>query len=166
MRTISHVGIGVRDMESSLRFYRDALGLAVIRDEIHSPPNLPGAWADDAQRRRREVFLRWRGDADRGNAFLSLNQHEPPAGNPPLMLDQLGIHHFSFRVDDVGAVAARLRAHGIPDFPVIEATGDKFGYPPDVPFLTFLVKDPDGNLVQFEGLRDNEAPQAQSRGKA
>ena len=162
MRFISHVGIGVREMESSLRFYRDALGLSVIRDEIHSPPALPGVWSSNERRRRREVFLRWNGDAEMGNAFLSLNQQDRPADNPPLTLDQLGIHHFSFRVDDVEAIAARLRAHGRDDFSVVEATGDKFGYPPQQKFRTLLVKDPDGNLVQFEGLLDDTASNAES----
>ena len=79
MRTISHVGIGVRDMKSSLRFYREALGFSLIRDDIHSPPIVPGAWPSESHRRRREVFLRWNGDHGLCNAFLSLNQHEPPA---------------------------------------------------------------------------------------
>ncbi len=33
MNAISHVAIGVRDMERSLRFYRDLLGLEVMSDQ-------------------------------------------------------------------------------------------------------------------------------------
>lgn len=39
----SHVGITVRDMERSLAFYRDALGLKIIMDEILSSPGLDTA---------------------------------------------------------------------------------------------------------------------------
>ena len=31
---VSHIAIGVRDMERSLAFYRDTLGFEVVRDEI------------------------------------------------------------------------------------------------------------------------------------
>ena len=34
MRGISHIAIGVRDMEKSLPFYRDVLGLRVVEDEV------------------------------------------------------------------------------------------------------------------------------------
>jgi catechol 2,3-dioxygenase-like lactoylglutathione lyase family enzyme len=33
MNAVSHVAIGVRDMERSLRFYRDLLGLEVMSDQ-------------------------------------------------------------------------------------------------------------------------------------
>jgi len=41
MNAISHVAIGVRDMERSLRFYRDLLGLEVMSDQTQPIGNMP-----------------------------------------------------------------------------------------------------------------------------
>ena len=37
---LHHVAIAVTDMERSLAFYRDALGLAVFQDEVISGPDV------------------------------------------------------------------------------------------------------------------------------
>ena len=38
IRAVSHVAIGVRDMDRALRFYRDALGLRVKLDTVEEEP--------------------------------------------------------------------------------------------------------------------------------
>src|SRR5713226_1387204 len=96
MKGYSHVAIGVRDMERSLRIYRDVLGLKVHRDAEEILPEM-GVQAGPVQRdpdnksvynptgpqaekndggyrrtfRRRGVFLRWN-DAD--PSFIVLSQ--------------------------------------------------------------------------------------------
>ena len=42
IRAISHVAIGVRDMDRALRFYRDALGLRVKLDTTEEIPAFEG----------------------------------------------------------------------------------------------------------------------------
>ena len=42
MRGISHVAIGVRNMDKSLPFYRDVLGLRTVRDEVESMGGMRG----------------------------------------------------------------------------------------------------------------------------
>ncbi len=49
MRGISHIAIGVRDMDKALAFYRDALGLRVVADEVERLGGIGGV--TDHQRR-------------------------------------------------------------------------------------------------------------------
>ncbi len=53
---ISHIAVGVSDMERSLDFYRDLLGMHVSLD---TEEELPGFGGGEAQKRR-AVYLRWR----------------------------------------------------------------------------------------------------------
>ena len=46
---VSHIAVGVRDMEVALGFYRDVLGLRVTADNIEEFPQGPGQ--EPAQRR-------------------------------------------------------------------------------------------------------------------
>ena len=59
MRGISHVAIGVSDMERSLRFYRDLLGLTVTLDKEEPVRGSERLFAEPAQNRRRAVYLKW-----------------------------------------------------------------------------------------------------------
>ncbi len=45
MNAVSHVAIGVRDMDRSLRFYRDLLGLEVMSDQTQPIGNMPTLYA-------------------------------------------------------------------------------------------------------------------------
>ena len=84
--------------------------------------------------------------------FVVLDQllDSEPFGTPPRIL-QLGTHHFSFWVDDVAdvferAVAAGFRAVLRPT----EADAAAYGEPAGTGrVLTAIVKDHDGNPVQF-----------------
>ena len=105
---ISHVAVGVSDMERSLVFYRDIVGLRVTLDTIE------GAFVGDpAAYRRRAVYLR----AEDGphSFFIVLDQQldREPFGSPPRIL-QLGTHHFSFWVDNL---RGDLRAAGRRELP-------------------------------------------------
>ena len=51
MNGISHVAIGVRDLERSLRFYRDLLGLEVRSDEMQPIGGMPTPQAASICRR-------------------------------------------------------------------------------------------------------------------
>jgi catechol 2,3-dioxygenase-like lactoylglutathione lyase family enzyme len=55
MRGISHVAIGVREMEKSLTFYGDVLGLRVVKDEVKSMGGMRGV----TDNKRRAVRLVW-----------------------------------------------------------------------------------------------------------
>lgn len=145
-RGISHVAVGVSDMDASLEFYRDLLGLDVSLDTIE------GAFTGDANAyRRRAVYLR--ANSDPGDSFVVLDQllDEPPRGRPPRILD-LGTHHFSFWVDDVRAVFEQAVACGHRAIlRPTEADAEAYGEAPgSARFLTAILKDPDGNPVQLD----------------
>lgn len=143
---ISHVAVGVSDMERSLRFYRDLVGLRVTLDTVE------GAFGGDpAAYRRRAVYLR-AGDGPTA-FFVVLDQQldRDPFGTPPRIL-QLGTHHFSFWVDNLEEIFERMVAE---NFRVIvgptpadaAAYGEAAG---SGRVLTAIVKDPDGNPVQLD----------------
>jgi len=71
MRGISHVAIGVADMERSLHFYRDLLGLTVTLDKEEPVRGSDRLFADPEQNRRRAVYLRWADGPEAGFIVLS-----------------------------------------------------------------------------------------------
>jgi catechol 2,3-dioxygenase-like lactoylglutathione lyase family enzyme len=138
MKGISHIAIGVRDMERSLRFYRDLLGLEVMLD----------AEEKVGSGSRRAVYMRW----NSGGGFIVLSQTlgREPAGTPP-RLDHVGIHHFAFGVDDLEERVEKLRRAGVkilvgPYAADTVAYGEKAGGK----ILTCLFEDPDGTILQFD----------------
>jgi catechol 2,3-dioxygenase-like lactoylglutathione lyase family enzyme len=143
---ISHVAVGVSDMERALVFYRDIIGLRVTLDTVEAAfGKNPDAY------RRRAVYLR----AEDGphEFFIVLDQQldQAPFGSPPRIL-QLGTHHFSFWVDDLEDKFDRLVAE---DFRVVvsptPADAVAYGEPEGSGrVLTAIVKDQDGNPVQLD----------------
>jgi catechol 2,3-dioxygenase-like lactoylglutathione lyase family enzyme len=126
---VDHIGITVRDMDASVRFYRDLLGLHMVCDvEVsHRPGRAPGIYSSSHSRRRFALF------ATGSGPNLALNGHpgdELPG--EPIPADGVGINHVSLVVSDLAALTERLVAAGI------ESPGPGW----------FV--DPDGTLVQFE----------------
>jgi methylmalonyl-CoA/ethylmalonyl-CoA epimerase len=85
IRRLDHVAIVVRDTEAALTFFRDKLGLSVVRSEEVRPARV------------RLTYL------DLGNAYLQLV--EPLDEQAPVhsYLEQFGegLHHIGLGVDDV-----------------------------------------------------------------
>jgi len=146
VRAISHVAVGVRDMERSLRFWRDALGLRVKLDSVEDLPGVSGEHA----RRRRAAYLGWSEGPHESFVVLDQPLSLEPYGEPARLF-QTGVHHFSFWVDDIAGIVARVRAAG---FEVLfePATGDTvaYGEPPGGKVLSTFLRDPDGNYVQLD----------------
>ena len=110
MVTLSHRGICVRDIETSARFYQDALGFEPYQDhgivegpDMEKTMQLPGV-------RLRPVMLK-RPD---GPVIELLQFLAPPATGPREKRStlQYGLVHISFYVDDIDVWAARIRAAG------------------------------------------------------
>ena len=146
---VSHIAVGVRDMDRSLGFYRDLLGFQVVRDEIQptSGTVLPALYHEPHDERRVATLYWKRG---KGQAFLVLSEHsDKPVSGEPIKLDQIGIHHFAFWVDDLPRVYEDLKAKGaefvVP--PTLTTT-------PDGTFHSAFLRDPDGILVQLDELMD------------
>ena len=146
VRAISHVAVGVRDMERSLRFWRDALGLEVKLDTIEELPAMSGTPA----RKRRAAYLGWSRGAHESFVVLDQALSIEPRGEPA-QLFTVGVHHFSFWVDDVAACLQRVRAAGFePLFEPAEGDTVAYGEPPGGKVLSTFLRDPDGNYVQLD----------------
>jgi len=149
MNGVSHVAIGVRDMERSLKFYRDLLGLEVRFDSMQPIGNMPALYANPEKGKRRAVHLHYGQGPTKGFLVLS----EMPGGTPgnAIKLDQVGISHFSWWVDDLRGMYEKLKAAGVKMLvPPAEADSGAFGDPPGKKYLTCLFEDPDGIIVQID----------------
>lgn len=149
MRAFSHVAIGVSDMERSLPFYRDLLGLRVTLDTVENIGGFAALFHSPARGQRRAVYLRWEDGPHASFVVLSA-----PIGAPsgtPIKLDQVGIHHFSFWVTELRTRVGRLRAAGVPILvPPTESDTLAYGEAPGGKVLTALFQDPDGIILQFD----------------
>lgn len=89
-----HTMVRVTDLEASLRFYRDALGLVELRRK------------DYPQGRYTLVFLAARGD-DSAQIELTFNW------DPEAYSGGRNFGHLAYAVDDIYATCQRLRDHGV-----------------------------------------------------
>ena len=89
-----HTMVRVSDLEASLRFYRDALGLEVLRKSEYP------------QGRFTLVYLAAPGDAD-AQVELTYNW------DPEAYAGGRNFGHIAFAVDDIYAMCERLQSHGV-----------------------------------------------------
>ena len=137
IRAVSHIAIGVRDMDRSLGFYRDLLGMRVAADQEEATAG-----------GRRAAYLRW--DQEE-TGFLVLDQRlGEPMGEAPELF-QVGTHHVAFWIDDLDALHDRLVAAGV-TVEVAPIVGDTraYGEPPGGKVRTAFYRDPDGTILQFD----------------
>ena len=112
---VTHVGVCVRDMAESLKFYRDALGMKVIGEKLTdiTEGGTQTARLDNyalERNTRHGVSLAY-GDGLTPTLTLTSHPGEKPDGSP-ILLDQVGISHISFGVAEVAALADELEAKG------------------------------------------------------
>jgi glyoxylase I family protein len=141
---LHHAAICARDLDASLRFYRDGLGLEVMMDQEFS-----GDWLTLFHARGdrlHSIFLGDPGSADAGVVELVAFDAGIADGRPPSTEPALGFFLLSFFVTDLDAVLARLAELGFGDDPsCIEVPG------PLDPVAMATVRDPDGVLVELIG---------------
>ena len=137
----NHSGFVVKDLDVMVKFYRDTLGLTVVRDaDSVAPPEgdhtgIPGA-------HRTLVFV----GKPEGEHVLELVYFiEPPSPEGHLDRHQLGAAHVCFNVDDLEGLHRRLSGEGI-----------EFVTPPifkDTPESgrrgICYARDPEGNWLEF-----------------
>ena len=95
--TIDHIGIAVADLEASLRFFRDALGL-----ELEAPQDVP-------TQRVRAHFL---AAGDSTFELLEATSADSPIAKFVSKRGP-GLHHVAIRVDDIAAALAELKGRGV-----------------------------------------------------
>jgi len=126
-----HTMIRVRDVDATLRFYCDGLGLREMRRQ------------ESAQGRFTLIFLAAPGTPD---AEIELTYNWPPADGSPI--EDYGsarnFGHLAFRVDDIYATCAHLQSMGY-----------TINRPPRDGHMAF-VRSPD--LISVELLQDGHLP--------
>jgi catechol 2,3-dioxygenase-like lactoylglutathione lyase family enzyme len=146
IQALSHVAVGVRDMDRSLAFYRDVLGMHVSLDTEEELP----AMGDSASQKRRAVYLRWREGPHESFIVLDQQLSRQPFGEPPKLF-QLGTHHWGYWVDDIDVIVERAEAAGM-QIMLRPVQGDSaaYGEPPGEVVRSAFLQDPDGNVVQLD----------------
>lgn len=143
VQRLTHMGICVSDLERSLRFYRDVLGFKEVAHlEVGGEHSAKLNGMSDA--RAYLIFL------EREGWRLELFQFSVPGWIGPKEarpMNQLGLTHLSFRVDDLDAVCAQIEGAGGSLLPEtrIELPG---------PTHVIMALDPDGvrlELIQKPG---------------
>jgi catechol 2,3-dioxygenase-like lactoylglutathione lyase family enzyme len=136
-------------MERSLHFYRDLLGLRVTLDDPEeNPGGMLSTVTGDQRPGRHGVYLRWE-DGPHAT-FIVLSEHRPTSGEA-INLNQVGVHHFSFWVDDLQETYEKLKTNGVPIvLPPTAFDTVAYGEEPGGKVLTTLFKDPDGIVIQLD----------------
>ena len=144
---VTHIGICVRDMGKSLSFYRDILGMTIIGEKLTEPTegSSQGARLSNYKLERKSRHFVSLSYGTGLTPTLTLTSHpEEQHSGTPIMLDQIGISHLSFGVDDVKSLVNELLDKGVELAAPIETFTDANG---DIHSVYF--KDPDGILIQF-----------------
>lgn len=119
---LTHVARPCADMDTTIAFYRDFVGLHVVHER-----------EDDG------VRVAWLGEKQTGNDFVIVFIAVPAPEAQAHFADHLGYDVASR--DEVDAIAARAKDLGILHVPATDG-GAVIGY-------YCMVADPDGNLVEF-----------------
>ena len=139
---IDHAGITVSDLDRSIAFYRDVLGLEVLVVFERSSADI-GRVVGYPDARLRIGFLRAPGDSAR----LELLQYLTPTGTPQSYETRNpGTGHVCFRVTDIHAVYRQVVAAGLEvrsDGPVEITEGPNRG------LLALYFRDPDGYTIEL-----------------
>jgi len=143
IEALEHVGLGVSDMDRSLAFYRDLLGMEVVMDlniaddRIGRVVGIPGAAC-------RIVHLKL------GPAVLELFQYTHPVGqNTARTMRQCdrGLIHVGFRVTDFHRQVETLKSRNVPFL------GEPVEFRSNVWVLYF--QGPDGEVCELRQVPEN-----------
>jgi len=94
---IDHTGVAVADLEASIGFYRDVLGMPLVHRETIASQGVEAALLDV------------------GDSHVELIAPLGPDTGVARFLQQRGpgLHHVAYRVDDIDAALASLSAAGV-----------------------------------------------------
>ncbi len=139
----SHFGICVSDLERSLRFYCDALGFEQAESHAIGPEfarlmDLPDVAVTSQFIRRGSTAIE----------LLAFSEPAPFGSGERRPVNQLGLTHLSFRVQDIAAVAARIVELGGSVVESSRTVIDLGGVPLEFVYCT----DPDGVRVELMDL--------------
>ena len=142
IKEVRHVGIVVNNMENSLKFYRDLLGLKVIKDMDEQGVYIDNMLSlDNVQVRTVKL------SADTGNTLIELLDFKSHNDNEVRNFYTIGASHIALTVDNLEDLYKHLSANNI-----------KFNAPPQkspdgIVKVTFC-NDPDGTPIELVEIID------------
>jgi catechol 2,3-dioxygenase-like lactoylglutathione lyase family enzyme len=158
MKALHHVGITVKDLDASIRFYHDVLGLQFS--------NEPSPWFD-APELGPAVGVP-------GATTLELLEYKSPPSDTtaPLESNSIGASHVALLVDDIEATKAELEAKGIEFFSPVNVVdegvlagwrwvyfADPDGYPLELVEVAYYNKEERrAGIAAYLASRAQEAP--------
>jgi catechol 2,3-dioxygenase-like lactoylglutathione lyase family enzyme len=141
----AHVNLIAKDWRQLAHFYEQALGCVPVPPErklhgkrLERATGVPGARIEGAH-------LRLPGFGDQGPT-LEIFQYDQFSGSPPVAVNQRGLAHLAFAVEDVKAAQDAVLAAGgssvgeLVTLPISETRAVTFAY----------VRDPEGNIIELQ----------------
>jgi len=109
-----HVAFTVRDLESSVKWYTEALGLEYVRGQVQEN-EYTSRLVGFPNARLKVALLRVPGQPlGLSGHHIELIEYERPRGEDiPLDTNRTGVGHWAFEVDDLQAEFNRLKALGV-----------------------------------------------------
>jgi len=141
VRSLAQVGITCMDIERSLQFYNQILGIPLLEALDVPPDQVRDIYGLDDKTTKVTLFLLRTGNG----GFVELFRFEPLGGeHQHVVWNRPGITHLALDVKNLPVVMKRLEAEGI-----------KFVCPVKTNLGTDFVftKDPDGNLVELIDMK-------------
>lgn len=138
MKAIRHIGIVISNLEKSLHFYRDILGLKVQKDMLEK-----GKFIDNISNLKNVKVRTIKMAADDNNLVeLLWYKSHPKKPNKAKRICATGVSHIAFTVENIDHEYKKLKKKGI-----------KFHCPPQISpdrkaKVTFC-RDPEENLIEL-----------------
>ena len=137
IKDVRHIGIVVTDMEKSLKFYRDLLGLKVKSLEDEEGEFLDNMLAhENVKNKVAKLYTK------NGNALIELIDSRSYANKKDRDFFTIGASHFAFTVDDLEKTYDYLVKNGVKFTAPPQQTPDRFAK------VTFC-EDPDGTPIEL-----------------
>ena len=158
IRNLMHLALRVHDLDATLRFYRDGLGLPEVfslrKREFYDMLAEEGNAVPDRSDED-DVWLTYLRIRD--EQYLEI--FPVPREEVSQFVDRQSVFHFSLQVDDIRETVAVLQKHGVVVSPLhVDALACRPVAAPFEPIrarchsLIAWVKDPDGNLIELMQL--------------
>jgi len=140
IRNLAHTALSVSDMDRSLKFYRDILGMKVVMDMTATDDKIGRIIGiKDSTCRIIHLYL--------NDGMLELFQYYTPKRKKTLSDHRqcdIGFTHIGFDVSDIENLVVKLKSHNI------KILGELVEFRPGVKVVYF--SGPDGEICEFREL--------------
>ena len=145
-RTTIDIGVHVRDIEASARFYADVIGFTEVEGFTVTADFAGAAGLTDHEPLAVRVFVLGDGESATKVKLMAVPGVRVAPSDNAYVHSQLGFRYLTVFVDDTREAMRRLRAAGVEPVggPVL------IGEDPAGSYLT-VIRDPDGNLIELIG---------------